>query len=156
MADVFISYHPDSAGKLVKKIADTLESVGVSCWYAPKRFYAKKALGKITREIRECKVFLLILTRDALKSRYVESETALAFRRVMNYENLTVVPFRADDCDLKENLQFAFYLNNIQIMNGVPSEECVPKLCERIARIVGGKASRRSAERTASRPSENL
>lgn len=156
MANVFISYHPDSAGKLVKKIANTLESAGISCWYAPKRFYDKDALGEITREIRECKVFLLILTRDALKSRYVESETALAFRRVMNYENLTVLPFRADDCDLKENLRFAFYLNNLQIMNGAPSEERVPELCERVARIVSGKASRRPAKTEPNRVTENL
>ena len=31
-ADVFISYHTDSAGEAVDKIAIALESAGIKCW----------------------------------------------------------------------------------------------------------------------------
>lgn len=155
MADVFISYHVKSAGEIVKQIASALNSVGISCWYAPKDFYAKNSLGKITREIRECKVFLLILNQDALKSRYVESEVALAYRRVMNYEKLTFLPVCVDDCNW-QSTPISYYLGHFLVINGTPPEERVPKLCERVARIVGGKSSRRPAEAEKSRAAENL
>ena len=155
MADVFISYHPDSAGKLVRKITETLKKYGISYWYATKKIYAKNSLGEITREIRDCKVFLLILNEGALKSRYVESETALAFRRMMNYEQMTFLPFCVDDCDWR-NAPITRYLDHFLVMRGTPPAERIPKLCERVARIVGANPARRPAEDEANRVVENL
>ena len=34
VADVFISYHEQSAGDIAAKIAAALEEAGISCWYA--------------------------------------------------------------------------------------------------------------------------
>lgn len=155
MADVFISY-PLSAGTIVERIAAALDAEGISCWYATKDIYDRDSVGEITRKIRECKVFLLILNQDALKSRYVGSETALAFRRVINYEKMTFLPFCVDDCDW-ENAENAisYFLVLVQVMNGAPPDDRhIRKLCERVKRIVGGKASRRPAE--ANRAAEKL
>ena len=152
MADVLISYHPDSTGETVRRIAAALEANGISCWYAAKELYDKDCVGEIAREIRKCRVFLLALNQDALKSRYMESEAALAYRRVMNRERLTFLCFLTDNCDWKDS-PIASYLNRAQIMDG---DFPVAELCDRIARIVRGKPIRRPSERTASRPSENL
>ena len=49
-ADVFISYHTDSAGEAVDKIAIALESAGIKCWYAPRNVEGNYA-GSITKAI---------------------------------------------------------------------------------------------------------
>ena len=51
--DVFISYHTDSAGDQVRKIASALEGAGISCWYAPRDCGANYA-GSIVEAIRAC------------------------------------------------------------------------------------------------------
>ena len=140
MADVFICYYAGSAGAIVKRIASELKKHGISCWYAEKSIYEGDFVGQITREIRECKIFLLILNEDALKSRYMESEVSLAFRRVNNYEKLTFLPFRVDDCDLEESPQFTYFLGRTQIMDGNPPDEAhIEKLVQRIVRLTGEK-----------------
>lgn len=157
MADVFISYHPDSSGEsVVRRIAHVLEAEGISCWYTPKELYDRDCVGVITREIRECRVFLLILNQDALKSRYIESEAALAHRRVMNRERLTFLCFLTDNCEWKES-PISSYLSRIPMINSVSDEHfSIAELCDRVTRIVRGKPVRRPSEWTLSRVSENL
>ena len=138
MADVFISYHQKSTGEIVKQIATTLSGYGISCCYAEKEIYETDSVGWIAREIRNCKVFLLILNQGAMQSRYVENEVALAFRRSNNYEQMTVVTFRVDDCDLDENPAFDYLLRRVQIMNGNPPNKAhIEELAQRISRLIG-------------------
>lgn len=150
MADVFISYHEGSAGELVQQIAAALDRVGISCWYANRDIYEGNFVGEITRAIRDCRVFLLILNREALSSRYMQSETMLGFRRVMNREPMTLLAFRADDCDWKESKAYG-----VQIMDGTPPDEAhIRALVKRVSRILG-RETRRPAEQAAQRTAEN-
>ena len=81
MADVFISYHMESAGKLARKIADKLETIGISCWYANRDMLPGQFVESIMDAINQCKIFLLILNEEANHSKYVFNELSNAYRR---------------------------------------------------------------------------
>lgn len=118
MADVFISYHMKSAGGLVREIADELESAGISCWYAERDMPLEETFSsQIPKEIRACRVFLLVWDRDCTE--HVENEVSIAFERRNNQEKIALVTFKVDDCDLSDSVRY--YLGKYPIINAFPS-----------------------------------
>ena len=137
MADVFISYHKKSSATIAAQIAAALERSGVSCWYEKRDMETVEFPGQITRAIRECSAFILILNRESARSRYNESEVTMAFRRILNQERLTFLPFRVEDFDLKNSAWASYFLHNYQIMDGCPpNEEHIRELADRVSRLV--------------------
>ena len=103
MADVFISYHMESAGEVVRQIAEALERDGVSCWYAGRDMEFGAFAGVIVEQIEACKVFLAVLNRDALCSAHVAAEFALAFQRYNEDDKqIRLVPFMIDQTKFNE------------------------------------------------------
>lgn len=93
MADVFISYHEKSAGKLAAQIADALASAGISCWYAKRDIPPGGDFAEnISSQIDACRVFLLILNESVYQSKHIESELGLAFGRWNRGEEITILP----------------------------------------------------------------
>ena len=86
VADVFISYHHDSAEKLVEQIAAALEKAGISCWYAKRDIPPGGDFARyIPLQINACKVFLLILSSGVCESRHVQNSVPLRnFHRINN------------------------------------------------------------------------
>lgn len=107
MKDVFISYkneESDEAG-WVKSV---LESNGVTCWMAPSCIPGGSSYAKeIPQAIRNCKVFVLVLSAKAQMSKWVSREVDLAIN-----EGKTIMPFMLENCALKDD--FNFYLTNVQ------------------------------------------
>ena len=138
MADVFISYSGESAVSLLPQIADALKKRGISCWYAERDMKPGNFAGVIARAIRNCRIFLLILNQEALQSAHVESELTLAFRRIVNYENFMILPFRVEEsCDLKTNAVLPYYLKRFQMVDGCPPDaQHIQDLANRAARIL--------------------
>ena len=80
MADVFISYHrTEGTSALARRIADELESKGISCWYDTKDLSPIWFVHAIQTEIQRCKVFLLIWDMGANNSEWCLAETYAAF-----------------------------------------------------------------------------
>ncbi|MBR0280040.1 MAG: toll/interleukin-1 receptor domain-containing protein [Oscillibacter sp.] len=131
MADVFISYHRSIDG-IVDQIAAELESVGISCWYAGRDLPVGADFASfIPREIKNCKVFLLVINKESAQSQHVLNEVALAFRRMMTRKSMAVVPFKVDDCALPDSL--GYYLANFHIIKGNPPDsQHIQLLIERI------------------------
>lgn len=80
-SDVFFSYNVENSGELVKKIATDLENKGISCWYCQrdgKGLYARE----IMRAIKQCKVFVLIVNEESLRSEDCLNEIELGFERL--------------------------------------------------------------------------
>ncbi|MBR3569796.1 MAG: leucine-rich repeat protein [Oscillibacter sp.] len=157
MADVFISYHEKSSGDLVKQIADTLESEGISCWYAKRDLPpGGKFADYIPKEIRSCKVFLLVLNENSNHSEHVKSETNLAFRRVNKQEQITLVPFKVDNCVLDDDVDY--YLSRFNIItDGNPTDkQSIRNLTEQISHILSSEVSRAPEQEktTESKPPE--
>ena len=138
MADVFISYESDTALNLVEEIiCPAIEAAGLKCWYAKRNAGPGIYGGNIKRAIGECRVFLLILNQASLHSTHIKSETALAFRRLDNNENITLLPFRIDDCNIRDDDDMDYYLICQQIIDGCPpDEQHIQNLIDIISKIM--------------------
>ena len=67
----------------------------------------------------------------------IKSETALAFRRFDNYEPITLLPFRVDHCDLRDDDDLDYYLICQQIVDGCPPDaQHIQDLIDRISEIM--------------------
>ena len=142
MADVFISYHEQSAGNLVPRIAAALENGGISCWYAKRNMPLNVPFAEeIVQAIEDCKVFLLILNQQSVKSLHVASETAIFFRRLEENKDLSLIPFRVDDCALSNRM--FYYLSLTPIFDACPpTEERIQALTAQIAGTLNRKRPR--------------
>lgn len=134
--DVFISYHTDSAAHIVKKICAALEGAGINCWYAPRNCGPDYACS-IVEAIRHCRVFLLILNEQSNLSAHVHNEINCAFDRFKNHEDIVLLPFRIDHCELSDDVYY--YLGRIHIMDGaLPTEaQRIRELTDRITMLLG-------------------
>ena len=113
---VFISYHTETGKDAVRTICAALEGARISCWYAPRNVGANYAQS-IVEAIRECRVFLLVLNEGSNVSAHVLNEINCAFDRFKAHEDITLLPFRIDQCALSDDIYY--YLGRIHIMDGV-------------------------------------
>ena len=115
MADVFISYHEQSAGDIAAKIAAALEEAGISCWYAKRDIPAGGDFARyIPPQIDACKVFLLILNEGVYQSNHIENEVGLAFSRLNKGDNIKIIPLEIGD--FKRESWVRYYLVHTQSM----------------------------------------
>ena len=105
--DVFISYKSEEFEE-AEWVRATLESNGVSCWMAPACIPGGSSYAvEIPQAIRNCKVFVLILSEKSQLSKWVPRELDQAINM-----GKTVLPFMLENCSLKDD--FNFYLTNVQ------------------------------------------
>ena len=136
MADVFISHHTKSAGEIAEKISDDLNKYGISCFIAQRDIKGGVYAGEITRAIRECKIFLLLLNDDAQKSGHVLNEINIAFSRYNKQKDIVILPFKIGYFDLNDNV--FYYLNTFQINDGtgLPEKSALEKLAGRVRNLL--------------------
>lgn len=107
---VFISYSSkDSA--YVERIIQVLEEMGVTYWRAPQMIPAGSNYAReIPQAIKNCAVFLLVLSEKSQNSIWVEKEidSAICNRK-------SIIPFQIDKAPLSD--MFRFYLNNVQMIS---------------------------------------
>ncbi len=105
--DVFISYSSKDFDK-VNNVKHILETNGITCWMAPQSIPAGSSYAKeIPTAIRNCKVFLLMITSKSQESQWVPKELSLALS-----EHKYVLPFVIEDCSLTDI--FNFFLTDVQ------------------------------------------
>ena len=105
--DVFISYSSKDFDK-VNNVKNILEINGISCWMAPQCIPSGSSYAQeIPTAIRNCKVFLLMLTSKSQESQWVPKEVSLALS-----ETKCVIPFVFEDCVLTD--MFNFFLTDVQ------------------------------------------
>lgn len=113
---VFISYSSkDSA--YVDRIIRVLEEMEVSYWRAPQMIPAGSNYAReIPQAIKNCAVFLLVLSERSQTSIWVEKEvdSAICSRK-------SIIPFQIDQAPLSD--MFRFYLNNVQMISYVDGHE---------------------------------
>lgn len=119
MADVFISYHnSEGTSALVRRIADELESIGISCWYDFKDPAPGYFAQAIKREIENCRVFLLIWDEGANSSEWCMTEAYIAFK---SNTHPIRIPFRVGNFTKDSDMDI--YMMRCQIFNGGDSPE---------------------------------
>lgn len=104
---VFISYSSlDSP--TADRVIRLLQHMKISYWKAPEMIPAGSSYAReIPKAIRECTIFLLIVSQSSQNSIWVEKEvdSAIYYRR-------TILPLKIDNVPLND--MFHFYLNNVQ------------------------------------------
>lgn len=105
--DIFISYSSKEYEKACM-VSKVLNNNGISTWMAPGSIPAG---SNYTREIpcaiRQCKVFLLLLSPNAQASKWVIAELETAFKN-----EKPIIPFVIENCVLKD--EFDFMLSRCQ------------------------------------------
>ncbi|MBQ9984368.1 MAG: TIR domain-containing protein [Lachnospiraceae bacterium] len=128
---VFVSYSSQDH-KLVNLIVNMMKDAGISYWKAPEMIPAGSSYAReIPRAIKECEVFLLVLSSTSQKSIWVEKETdsAISHRK-------TIIPFQIDDIPLNDT--FRFYLNNVQMISYEQNgEEAMGELKQQLLDLLG-------------------
>lgn len=140
--DVFVSYHTESSKSIVESIVNKLEGNGVRCWYAPRDVEGSYA-GSITKAIKKCKAFLLVLNTEASESKHVLNEIEIATERL---DVKAIFPFRITEGELSDDAEY--YLKRIHWIDATTPEmedrinELVTKIVNHIGR---GRDSRDEA-----------
>ena len=88
-------------------------------------------------------MFLLVLNEGSNVSAHVLNEINCAFDRFKAHEDITLLPFRIDQCALSDDIYY--YLGRIHIMDGVLPPELlrVQELVDRVSRLLGKEPSRK-------------
>ena len=105
---VFISYSSKD-NEYVEQLTEAIKAAKIAYWKAPDMISAGSNYAKeIPKAIADCSVFLLVLSKTAQESMWVEKEIdkAICSRKI-------ILPVRVDDCELND--LFKFYLNNVQM-----------------------------------------
>ena len=131
--EVFISYKSEEFEE-ANWVKDVLETNGISCWMAPMCITGGSSYAKeIPQAIRNCKVFVLILSEKSQMSKWVPREVDQAIN-----EGKIVMPFMLENCQLKDD--FNFYLTNVQRYAAYESKAAaIQKMLREIKAIIGPK-----------------
>ena len=101
MKEVFISYSSQDSNS-AETVRDVLESNGLSCWMAPRDIPGGSDYTKeIPVAIRDCTVFVLILSQNAQDSQWVLKELSSAVSA-----GKVILPFMLEDCALNDEVNF--------------------------------------------------
>ena len=99
--DVFIS-HASVDAELARAICEGLERRGLACWIAPRDVTSDGTYGaEIVKGLRECPVFLILLTGAAAQSQQVEREA----ERASHYQR-RIIPVSVGHTEPGERLEF--------------------------------------------------
>lgn len=110
MDEIFISYKAEEFDE-ANSVKTALEENGISCWMAPMSIKGGLSYAsEIPKAIRNCKVFVLVLSEKAQSSNWIPRELDQAIN-----ENKIIMPFMIENCPLQD--EFAFYLSNVQRYN---------------------------------------
>lgn len=130
MKEVFISYSTVDLDN-AETVRNVLEKNGLSCWMAPRDIPGGSNYTKeIPIAIRNCKVFVLILSKNAQGSQWVlkELDSAVNCGKV-------ILPFMLEDCILND--EFNFLLTGAQRYSAYQKKaEAMETLISRIRGIL--------------------
>ncbi len=129
--DVFISYKAEEFDE-ANWVRGTLEHNGISCWMAPASIMGGSSdAEEIPKAIRECRVFVLLLSEKSQRSKWVPRELDQAIN-----ESKVVMPFMLENCALKDD--FNFYLTNVQRYEAYVSKSAaMEKMIREIRALIG-------------------
>lgn len=97
--------------EIVEQIVDVLKEYGISYWKAPEMIPAGSNYAReIPQALKNCSVFLFIVSKASQSSIWVEKEVDIAINC-----RKKIIPIRIDGMPLND--MYRFYLNNIQTID---------------------------------------
>lgn len=98
--DVFISYSSKNK-EAAQAICHVLEQNEIRCWMAPRDLHGGAQYGDVIDDaIRTCKVFVVVFSKAAQASPWVNGELNVAFE-----QNKTIIPFKLEETPLKGQIK---------------------------------------------------
>ena len=131
-ADVFISYSSNDQDRVVK-LADKLRKAGVSIWVDESGIGAATLWSKeIAGAIKGCKVLILMVTPNSVKSKNVVREVSLA-----SEQNKQILPVILEPTPIPEALEY--HLAGIQHLDvtGMSAAESAEDILPPLQRLLG-------------------
>ena len=105
--DVFISFSTKDEN-IAREISDVLSQNGISSWMCKSKIIGgDRWAAEITDALNDCKLFLLVLSKNSIESDQVPKEVNIALDR-----KVKIIPFKIDNAPLKGELYY--HLSNIQ------------------------------------------
>jgi uncharacterized protein YjbI with pentapeptide repeats len=99
----FISYSSTDQIFAERLHAD-LQAKGVRCWFAPEDLkIGERFRSRIDESIRIQDKLLLVLSKDSIRSPWVEKEVETAFERERREDRIVLFPIRLDDAAMSTN-----------------------------------------------------
>lgn len=124
MKEVFISYSTVDLTQ-AETVRNVLEKNGLSCWMAPRDIPGGSNYTKeIPIAIRNCKVFVLILSKNAQGSPWVLKELDAAVNN-----GKVILPFMLEDCTLNDEFNF--------LLTGAQRYSAYQKKAEAMETLIG-------------------
>lgn len=147
-ADVFISHHTNSSLHIAEAAANRLEAAGVRCWYAPRDTQGDYA-SDIFDVIDGCRIFLLILNKQASESFDVMNEINIACDRLRKGEDIKIIPFHVADQDISKAAKY--YLGRMHWIDALtpPLYKRIEELTDHIIMLLGHDAGRHMEQKQA-------
>lgn len=104
--DVFISFSTKDE-KIAREISEILSENGISSWMCKKNIYGgSRWAAEITEALSDCKLFLLVVSKNSIASEQVPKEVNMALN-----QRKRIIPFRIDNAPLEGEL--CYHLSNI-------------------------------------------
>ena len=142
---VFVSHSTADEAEALK-LADHLLKKNVVCWMAPRDTRSHTSYpAQITQAVRECPIFLLLISNASMASGHVEREMALSIDKRIYAGNKYIIPLMLEDCALSDD--FLYYLANqhyYPYFTEKAREETLAKITEQISKFI--KADEGSAD----------
>ncbi len=92
---VFVS-HSHTNNAFCQELVTGLKAAGADVWYDNESMHAGQLGPVIERELRERTVFIVVLSPDALRSRWVEDETRWAYGQLRRDPSRIILPVLAE------------------------------------------------------------
>ncbi|MBQ8826763.1 MAG: toll/interleukin-1 receptor domain-containing protein [Oscillospiraceae bacterium] len=136
--DVFISYSTKDQ-KIAENLIRQLEANNISYWICRSKISAgDRWASEIVEALDNCKVFLLIVSRNSLASEQVPKEINLALDR-----HIPIIPYKTDNSPITG--EFAYHLANIHRIQAEPFDsrynELIDAITSKLGRIPSGASS---------------
>ena len=114
---IFLSHAHEDAD-FAKRLAKDLQDIGLIVWMTPDSIQpGEQWVSAIERGLNESGVFIVLLTPNSVRSKWVKKETQWALQAEQN-NVLKLVPVMAKQCDVEQLSNFLALTQ--QVMNSIP------------------------------------
>ena len=143
---VFIS-HAQNDKKFADRICEKLETNGYSCWIAPRDIpYGTDWAGEITGSIKECRLFVFLLSKSSVESRQCPKEITLA-----DNAGKPMICIQMDETKMNPMMEYHFLSGQLCYFNPEKPDETLDELLISAKRILGEPEKPEPAEKTPER-----
>ena len=127
---VFISYSSKDQS-IADLLVSSLEKQNISCWIATKSIHEGSYAAQIVQGIRNAKIFIVLLSKNAIASEQVKNEIDRAFSRLTS--GLKIVPFVIDDAELDDECAYYLCRQEFYFGNVPPIVDRIRELADKVS-----------------------